>query len=166
MTTPDPMMVSTAFLAEILNITQQTVTRLARSGDIPKADRGRFYLPHAVPAFVEHRERLAAATKPSAADDELKRLRAREIELRIARDERQLIPLAEATALDDVFVGTFLAELSALPAAVSSDQAIRRKVEDAVFAARERLSRQFDRLAKERRTGVSPDDDDEDEDED
>lgn len=156
-----PGIVSTGFLTATIGVTRQTLARLVRDGEIPKAGHGKFDLALATQAFIAHRERVAGAAKPTAAEDRLKELRAKEIELRIARDERQLITLAEAIALDDQFVGAFLAELSALPAAVSRDQAIRLKVEDAIFAARERLSRQFDRLAKERQTGVSADEDDE-----
>lgn len=84
-----------------------------------------------------------AATRRGDNSAEARRLaeaKARAIELKIARDEGELVPTEEAVALTALLVSEFVTRLDALPARVSRDLTIRRRIEEELDAIREAMA--------------------------
>lgn len=90
----------------------------------------------------------------SASDSRVRDARAREIELRIAREERKLVSLEEASGCLDETIGTFLTMLSGLPAQITNDRRERVRIEAIIDAGRQRIADHFERRVKELRTGI------------
>ncbi len=80
----------------------------------------------------------------SDADMQWRLARAREIEIRTAQRERKLMQTDEAIAVLEDVVGTFLTELSSLPAAVTRDVVLRRQIEEKIFEIRTRIADRFE----------------------
>lgn len=151
--------------AAMLSITTQHLNRLVREKVIPKEGRDRYDLRAVFPAFIAHREAIAGEARVTPADERVRAARAREIELRIARQERELIPLDEALHNVDLIAGAMLTEYSSLPAQIArDDRQHRQRIEDVIYRSRERLAAKFDSYAKEIKSGL-PADQQEDDDE-
>jgi hypothetical protein len=140
---------------QLLMLTPERLGQLAREGRITKDGRDRYPLVPLVQGYItflkdeERRSsRSAAATRTSDA-------RAREIELRIARTENQLIDFEEHTAVLDELVGMFTVALAGLPAQVTRDLELRRKIEAACHDLRDRLAARAAERSAELRAGGS-----------
>lgn len=66
--------------------------------------------------------------------------KAAEIEMRIAEKRRELIPVEDHIAALDIVVGAVRAEFSGLPARVTRDMDLRRKLETEANASLNRIS--------------------------
>lgn len=86
----------------------------------------------------------AAAGRRGDNSDEARRYavaRARKAEIEAAVAEGELIPTEEALAVTQAVVGMLVAGLSSLPARVSADRTIRRKIESELDDLRERVAK-------------------------
>ncbi|WP_276199675.1 hypothetical protein [Chelatococcus sp. XZ-Ab1] len=72
----------------------------------------------------------------AAGESAVRMARARQIELRTARDQRELVPWQEATAYTQEIVGMLISRMQGLPAQVTRDPALRSKIENAIDAIR------------------------------
>ena len=118
------MEVSTADLAEILNVTERRIQQLAGTGVLRRQAHGTWVLPESVQAFIAHR--LNGATtklkaKSGGAEERLKDIKARREELKLAREERELVPLADAIFAMDQIAGTIGLEVNNVPARYTRD---------------------------------------------
>ncbi len=138
--------------AALLTITPTYLRQLCRDGRIPRPARGMVPLVACVQGYIrwlKDEERRTSKTAEAAA---VHRARAREIELRIAREQGQLVELADAEAIFSDVMGTWRTELAGLGAAVTRDLTIRQRIDDhiegAVARARAKFSAERNRLAK------------------
>jgi hypothetical protein len=133
-------------LAAFIGITQIRVQQLAKDDRIPRLARGKYPFAAAVKAYyglkIDH-----AAQHQSSSADLLREKRAREIEIKTAQRERDLIPMSEALACADDVTGAFLHSISGLPARMTRNPRERQRLE--AICDEERL-RLFDRFAKSR----------------
>lgn len=102
--------------AKLLMITEQWVRQLIRKGYIEKVARGEVGLVNAVQGYIRFLKDEERRVSKSAAANAVQTARAREIELRIAKEEARLIDYDEAMAVLDVVVGTYKAQFAGLPA--------------------------------------------------
>lgn len=79
--------------------------------------------------------------------------RTRKLKLENDETERQLIRIEDAVAAIDAIVGLIPAELSAVPARVTDDIALRRKIEDAIDNALNALSKRCFRAVADLEAG-------------
>ena len=87
--------------------------------------------------------------RPSrAGNDELRKAKAREIELRIAERLHKLCVAEEMLAAFEDVVGVVLTELSGLPAAVTRDLKLRRQIDEKIFMMRGRIANCFEAQAR------------------
>lgn len=153
MTATEPTIVKTAYLASVCGITPQRANQLVKDGVFEKVGRNEFDLAKSVQAFIAHRVKDAESRQVSPANERLRAARAREIELRIAREDRRVIDLTEATDAFDQAAGIYISSIESFPARATRDRTLRKHLEDAVFAERHRVSERFGELRDQMRTG-------------
>lgn len=116
-------------LAGLLDVSPRRVRQIAAEAQIQPVARGQW------PVAAIVRAAVAAAGKARTGDAErearaaLMQARAREIQLRTAREEGELIPTEEAVAYTQAVVGTLVSRLNGLPAQITRDLDERRRIE-------------------------------------
>lgn len=119
-------------LGAILGIGERWVRDLEKQGVIVKLGYGEYDLAASVQGYIRFKvESEVRAAKPSALDDrtDYERERARKLKLHNDQTENMLVPVADATAAVEGIVGYTRASLSAMPARLSDDVVLRRRVE-------------------------------------
>lgn len=150
------MEVSTADLAEVLGLGERRIQQLAGLGVFRRLGHGEWLLPECVQAFVDHRvksetARLAKSTATGA--DRLKEVKAKREELKLAREERELVPLADALFAMDQVAGTLALEVNNIPARHTRDLDERDRLQAEIDAVLQTVA---DRVA-ERGTALRAD---------
>jgi hypothetical protein len=140
-------MIATSAAARLLMVTAERIRQLQKDGYIPKGPRGRVSLVGAVQGYIRFRDDADRRANKSAADSRVRDARAQEIELRNKLRLRELCPVEEAHEVLDTFCASVVAELDGLPARITRDRDLRRKIEEEVRAARLRM---IERLQKQR----------------
>jgi phage terminase Nu1 subunit (DNA packaging protein) len=117
------MEVSTGDLAKVLGISARRIQQLADGGVFVRQTHGAWLLPDSVQAYLRHKLQGDAkrARKAGSGDDKLKAVKARREELRLARDERELVPLADALFAMDQVAGVVGLEVNNIPARFTRD---------------------------------------------
>ena len=131
--------------AELLQITPRRLQQLAAEGWIPRGKRGQYTVGGVVQGYVRSIRDEKAKSSKSAGEDRIREMRARQLELEIAREERVLIPTEDAIAAMEEVVGMVRADLSGVPARLTRDIERRREIEQAINAV---LARTAERLGK------------------
>lgn len=150
---PEEILLSGREVAALAGRTDRWVRSMAQGGHFEKDGRGRYRLDSVVRGLISHYEAIIEKGSKSAASSRVTDARTREIELRIAQQERTLIPVEDAEMALSQFAGVVNAELSGLPARMGRDMAVRRKAEAEVHGSRERISAALDRLSEAARSG-------------
>lgn len=121
--------------AKLLRVSVRRLYQLVEEGWIQKQD-GKFTVVGVVHGYLDLKEHAEKQALQKAADNEVRRARAREIELRTAKAERDLVPLEEAEAFVQMVIGEIVSRLQGLPARASRDIHEREKLEGIVDALR------------------------------
>lgn len=127
--------------ARLLMIGAERVRQLIKAGYIPRERPGFVSLVGAVQGYIKFRDDAERRSTKTAADSEVRRERAREIKMRNDERERKLIPIEDATAALDFLVGTVRESTNSIPARVTRDLELRRKIEAEVNAAQESIAK-------------------------
>ena len=93
------MEVSTADLATVLGVTERRVQQLATTGVLDRLAHGTWNLPHSVQAFIGYRLNGAitrAKAKSGSTEEQIKQVKLHREQLKLAVEERELIPAADA----------------------------------------------------------------------
>jgi len=138
-TTKSAAEIPTADAARLLMISAERIRQLQKDGYIPRGKRGHVSLVGAVQGYIRFRDDADRRANKSAAESRVRDARAKEIELRNAVRLRELVPVEEATAALDLTFGAMVAELDGLPARITRDMPLRRKIDDEIIAARYRM---------------------------
>ena len=129
--------ISSSDAAALIGKTRAWIAKLVADGFVKKT--GQLLRPADVAqghiAFLTDTQRRSSKTATLAA---VQAARAREIELRIAREENKLIDLDEALGVLDEIVGGMKADFDGLAASVTRDPALRSIIEEKVDAIYER----------------------------
>lgn len=145
-------------VARHFGVTPQHVGRLTKEGVISLGSNGRYDLDAARLAYLKYL-RARKSTK-SDNDTEFRKLKSRELSLRIAKQEGSLIDLEECVVLAEGLVGTFRASLASLPFTVTSDVVLRNRIDEACDHILSQLANEFERKAaalKEGQSLIDPD---------
>ena len=161
--TPSSGRVAAGEMASMLMLSTERLRQLAKLGHIPRATAGQYPLTATVKGYVTFMRDEDRRSTRSAADGSLKAARQREIEMRMAREDNRLIEVEEAIAVTREIVGLARNEFAGLPARVTSDIPLRRKIETEVNASFQRIKdRHTKRASALRRSGEAVDADTED----
>jgi phage terminase Nu1 subunit (DNA packaging protein) len=135
----------------LIGKSDEWVRRLIAEGVVKRSPNGGVFRDEVVRAYIAWiQDEQRRATK-SASESRVKDARAREIELRIALREGELIDLADHDAIVDEMAGIFIAALSSLPARVTRDTPLRRKIEQECDAIRGTIAETARKRASELR---------------
>jgi hypothetical protein len=139
--------------AEWIGVSAGRVSQLVKLGWITKTANGRYLLGNVVKgfiAFLRDEQRLASRTEAAA---ELTRQKAAALALRTAKEAGELCDVADALGTVDEIVGKLRADLAGLPARLTRDLEMRRRLDseiDAIFGeASVRYEREAERLRGE-----------------
>lgn len=142
------MEVSTADLAEILGVSARRIQQLAGAGVLRKLGHGEWLLPECVQAFVEHKvqseiKRLSKGELKEV--DRLKEIKARREELKLAREERELVPLTDAIYAMDQVAGAIVLQMNNVPARFTRDlddrERLQAEIDDALKTVAQRIQK-------------------------
>lgn len=153
---PAPEIVSTAVFAERIDATPSHVRKLQRDRVLPKKGRDAIPLVEGLVAMVAFLRDEERRSSKAASASRVQDARAREIELRVAREEGKLVDFADAKAAFSDTIATFRVELDGVPAAASRDRAARAAVKATIDAALARCERRFRERAAALRAGADP----------
>jgi phage terminase Nu1 subunit (DNA packaging protein) len=140
-----------AKLGEHLDMTGRRARQLAEEGVLRRGPDGLFDQTEARVTYIRWLRNGERLVSRSAAASRLQNARAREVELRTARDEHRLIDTDEAIACCDEIVGTYKSELAGLPARLTRDVDLRRKVETEIDDICRRVAERFAQRASDLR---------------
>lgn len=143
-----PGLITITQAAALLQVTEKWIRELCRKGFIEKPARGKVHLVSAVRGYIASLKDEERRHSKTAEARRVQEARAREIELRIARETGELIPTTSAEEIFAEVLGVYRQRLSGLPAAVTRDLAIRDAIDRELEAAIADCREQF-RLRKE-----------------
>ena len=139
--------------ARLLMIGPERVRQLIKMGYIARAKPGRTTIVSAVQGYIRFLKDEDRKTSKTAADTRVRDARAAEIEMRVAIQQRHMIPIEDATALVDILVGKVREEITGLPARVTRNVDLRRKIEAEVNGSQVRISEAVTALLEFARKG-------------
>jgi hypothetical protein len=119
---------SAEMAGELLMIGGERVRQLHKAGWIKKGSMG-FRLIDVVHGYIQYRNDAERRSTKSAAANRVTDMRAREIELRVARREAELLERDDALEVVDELVGIFLSALSSIPPRLTREIRERRHTE-------------------------------------
>lgn len=135
-----PNIITLDVAARLLEIGPERIRQLMRDGYIPRDKPGRVSLVGAVQGYCRFLKELASKQTKTAADSEVRQERAREIRLRNDERTRKLVSVEEAVAAQDYLVGVVSEALGGIPARVTRDLDLRRKIEAEINAAKTQIA--------------------------
>lgn len=152
--------VSISYLGEVLGIGERWVQQLEAQGVLRKSARGRYPLATSVRAYTKFKvdsEVARAILKETTPGERVKAERARKLKLENDERERQTVSMPDALIALDVIFGMIKAGFAGVPARVTDDVALRRRIEDGNEAVLRDLARRFRKASSAMREGRDPD---------
>ena len=145
-------------IGRLIGLTGRRVTQMADEGKIPKPVNGKYNAPAVIRALLNGAKERRAPTPLEKAQAKRAEEIAAEIADRRAAKRGELIAVDAAVAIFDELVAAVRSEIVGLPARVTRDMALRRKLEDEVDASLGRIARRCGDAANDARTGRAPSD--------
>lgn len=140
-------------LAKLLMISVEWVRKLHKAGYIPKTGTDRYPLVGAVQGYIRYMKDEERRTSKVQADSRFRDGRTKEIELRIAEKQRDLIPIEDARAEVAAMVSDTRAEMMGLGARVTRDLDMRRSIDNEVTGILSRLAQRAEKASHALETG-------------
>jgi hypothetical protein len=138
--------------AKLLMVSTERVRQLAKDGYIQRPAKNTYPLVGVVQGYIRFLKDEERRTSKSASANRVADARAREIELRTAERANELIETDEALAVLDDLLGTCKAEMAGIPARITRDVSLRRKIKTEIDDAFLRASARFEQSASALRT--------------
>ena len=145
--TDQPQTITVDQAATLLGRSRRWIYNLVEGGFIQKAGSGKYTVVGVVRGAMAYYEDQIKKNQKTAAASRVTDARTREIELKIAQRQGQLIDREEHEALLELVTGRYLGALGGIPAQVSRDPTERERVERIIDQERERLADYFDEVA-------------------
>ena len=155
--------ITTEVLARLLMVTPHWVRRLTNEGWIPRPARNRYRIAEGVQGYIRFLKDAERRSSKSATASRVQEARAREIELRTAREESRLVDTDEALGFVDEVLGQLKAGLAGVPASVTRDLDLRATIGAAIDEQFRRAADHYQQEAAALRSGgasVAPDQED------
>ncbi len=147
-TSPTGATVRLSELRQILGDDPKTghLARAVAAGKLNPDKQHRVPITAAVPLFFSALRQEAAAGTATAAAEAARAARAEAQELRLAEARRELVPVEDGEAALDHVVGEILTMISGLPARVTRDIPVRRRIEAEIHTMQAGLARDLQDL--------------------
>jgi phage terminase Nu1 subunit (DNA packaging protein) len=136
-----------------LDLSRVRVVQLVDEGVLPRNKDGSFDLDACRIAYIRYLRSEDRRGAKSATASRVQEARAKEIELRTAREEGRLVPLDDVNAAIADILGTYRSELNGVPAASSRDLAVRGEIEKQLYDAIDRCRQRFEKVSDDLRAG-------------
>jgi hypothetical protein len=146
------LVISTKLAGVLLKLTQPRLSQLEAAGFIARVGPGRWRLLDLVQGYIRSLKDDTKRSSQTVTLSAVQAARAREIEMRIAREEHKLIDLDEALSVLDETVGGMKADFDGLAASVTRDPALRSMIEVKVDEIYRRHADGLDQKARSLRT--------------
>lgn len=147
---PAPGIIGTQTAAALLMVTPEWIRRLTVQGWIAKVAKDQYRVQDVVQGYIRFLKDAERRSSKSASHSRVQDARAREIELRVAREESRIVDIEDVNAAVGDIVGAFRSELAGLPASCTRDLEQRRVIEKNLNGA---IDRCRDRFEEARRNG-------------
>lgn len=150
--------ISTPEAAELLGLTARRIQQMAAEGVIPRpVERGRHRLVDLVPAALAE-ARAAGRQAASPAEERLLTAKAEAAEMKVERESKALVAEAVQEAHDffDQLAGGLRADMIAIPARVTADLTLRRKMETEIDGAFAEAAKRAQRSGGDPPPGAGP----------
>ena len=142
MTPPSlPETVPVATLAGLLGVTARQARNLLEQAEVKSTGRGAWPLSEAIRAILADARRNRETDALAAARTRIVTAKARQLETAIDERARELIPLNEAIEAQDELVATVREVMDGLPARITRDLELRRKIRNELEAAKVRIQK-------------------------
>lgn len=148
--------ISTEVAARLIMVGPERVRQLAKQGWIKKVGRDRYRVVDAVQGYINYLKDEQRRASKTASASRVQDMRAREIELRLAREDRTLIETEEAISFVSDALGKLRAGMVGLAARVTRDLPTREKIETEIDAEFKRAAESFKQEAAALRSGGGP----------
>jgi phage terminase Nu1 subunit (DNA packaging protein) len=148
--------VSAVALGRHLDVSAQWIGKLVKAGVLTKLPDGAFDLDKSRVRYIRHLRDEVRRGGQTDATARAQEARARQLELKLAKEEGELL---ELTAVEEVMgdiIATFNSELIGVPAACSRDLEARDRIEEAVNGAIARCQKRFDQAVAALSHGQDP----------
>ncbi|HYD07802.1 MAG TPA: hypothetical protein VEC60_18850 [Reyranella sp.] len=146
------MQVSTADLAQVLGITDRRIQQLEKTGVFRRLAHGEWELADSVQSYLRHRLQSETAKRSrstgGSADARLKEVKAQREQLRLAREEGELVTLADAVFAMDQVAGAVALEVNNIPARYTRDLDERDRLRREIDAALRKVADCIGKCAK------------------
>lgn len=118
--------------AQLLMLTSVRLRQLAKDGWFPAPVKGKVSLVLTVQGYIKFLRDEDRRSSKSATASGLQATRQREIEMRMAREEGELLPLVEALGVIDEYASAVTTSIKNLPARYSRNPAERARLQPLV----------------------------------
>jgi phage terminase Nu1 subunit (DNA packaging protein) len=152
---PLPETVPIAALAELFGVTPRHVRNLLEGAKVKSTVRGQWPLAEAVKAILAQAREAREPDALAAARARALNARAKAQEIALARQERDLIPLDEAVEVMDEYTATVRELMDSIPARVTRDLELRRKIEAEIRGAHAAITKKFSASTAELRSDTT-----------
>jgi hypothetical protein len=139
--------------AALLGRSRRWVYNLVQGGYIEKVETGKYTVVGVIRGAVAYYEDQISKNQKTAAASRATDARTREIELRIMERSRKLIPLEDALAVVGEMAAAVRSEFQGVPARYTRDMTERRRLEQEIDGAFDRLSRRSAEAERAMATG-------------
>jgi len=143
--------------ALLLMISEERIRQLQKASYIPRSEKGRVPLVGAVQGYIRFLKDDERRASKTAADSRVRDARAREIELRTAKEEAELVPFDEAQHFVNGVIGLFMSLLNGMPAEFTRDVDERRRLEAILDRVRSQVDAKLAELSLDYRRGPPAD---------
>ena len=136
----EPARISSYVLAKHLFMVRQNVARLTTEGILERTTDG-YLLDDSRERYIRHLREEYRKSPRAAADADLQRHKARLLEMKVARQERETMLVSEHDEVIEELAGITLTELGGWPARVAGhDLALRHRAEAVLFELRVKIA--------------------------
>ena len=136
----EPARVSSYALAEHLLMTRQNVARLTNEGILERTAAG-YLVDDSRQRYIRHLREEYRKSPRAAADADLQLHKARLLEMKIAKQERETMLVSDHDEVIEEIAGVVLTELGGWPARVAgNDMLLRRRAEAVLFELRTKIA--------------------------
>jgi hypothetical protein len=141
-------------LATHLGMSRQNVGRLTAEAVLEQRSDGRYEQTASRLRYIKHLRAEHRRSPRSEADAAHASAKAEMLQLRIAKEKRELMHVAEHNEFVDKCIGMILTRIGGLPALIGgADLAVRRKVEGVIFQLRVEIADECQRQADDCKPG-------------
>lgn len=151
--------------AAILALTDTRLDQLVKEGVIERKGKNNgFIVRDLVHSYVNFLKLKIEGQARTQTGNMAQLARAKEIDLRMAREERTIIDIGEALQTVDEISGELLQSLSSLPARITREPRERQRIESIIDSERLRITDRFKQRASALRSGSQDDEANDEED--